>query len=633
MDPGAGGEKTVQARRARNGDRKWASRGGLLPDGACPKVWQVSRQPRSDRDHKKLEKISTSLFFTDFPKDWMSRSMWSFFNRFGLVVDIYVPLKRTKTGKRFGFVRYKGVSDIDALTSKIKTIAVGMDPITINLAKFKRRLSDNAVKRTGRLDYHVSPTWKNLPPPPLGPKGTFADALRRGIEEQRPPSQLLPDPPTTVVSDDETKEWLQRCAVGDIKNLDLLHDLPHLLRREGFIDCQAKYVGGFRFLIECPTQELLTKVLSDGMDKLTQWFQWLRPWSSASETTRPGRLVWLNVDGVPLHGWRPSIFHDIATKWGKVIELENFTELRKQIHIGRILIHTMHQDLINEVINLMVDGDNYPVRVMEDFIEVIDAGPRYEIGDTQSRSSIESDNQRLEADMDFSSDDGSTIPESPPATTPIEKLKGRVVESLAGLGVVKDLNLDVAYEEPQPQPSEGPMSFNMGSKSPICKPISHPCGPHILLPQHQMGCETGLHTDVQLPQNLVGTSVVDEVLVNNLAPKLSIPIPKSKKKTVRVCHLSSISQFDCRILSRGLTGRMSLREVKKVARLKAHVRLLNRDSSSKLTCDYSDQVIHVDGMNDACIDNTDSLEAQYGIIKFRRFSVSPCGRNCCWFQL
>lgn len=50
------------------------------------------------RDFMELEKISTSFFFTDFPKGWTSRSMWSFFNKFALVVDIYVPLKCTKDG-------------------------------------------------------------------------------------------------------------------------------------------------------------------------------------------------------------------------------------------------------------------------------------------------------------------------------------------------------------------------------------------------------------------------------------------------------------------------------------------------------------------------------------------------------
>lgn len=121
-------------------------------------------------------------------------------------------------------------------------------------------------------DYHVSPTWKNRPPSPPGPKENFADVLAHGIGEPRTLFLKEPELLLTIDCDVGVKEWLHNCAVGDIKNIDLLHDLPNLLHREGFLDCEAKYVGGFRFLIECPSQELLSKVLSEGLEKLLQWF-------------------------------------------------------------------------------------------------------------------------------------------------------------------------------------------------------------------------------------------------------------------------------------------------------------------------------------------------------------------------
>lgn len=87
------------------------------------------------------------------------------------------------------------------------------------------------------------------------------------------------------------KTLLHSCAIGDVKNVDILNDLPCLLRSEGFLDCEAKSVGGFRFLLESHSREALNKILSDGQEKLSQWFNWLSPWNKASETTRPGRLV------------------------------------------------------------------------------------------------------------------------------------------------------------------------------------------------------------------------------------------------------------------------------------------------------------------------------------------------------
>lgn len=134
--------------------------------------------PPPNRDFLDLEKISTNFFFTDYPKDWTSRSMWSFFNKFGLVVDINVPQKISKDGRRFNFVRYKGVCDATDLITKIRSIDVGAVSITINLAKFKRQTTTPSYVPSARKDNPAPPTQQRLPPQPPGFKSNFADVLR-----------------------------------------------------------------------------------------------------------------------------------------------------------------------------------------------------------------------------------------------------------------------------------------------------------------------------------------------------------------------------------------------------------------------------------------------------------------------
>lgn len=130
---------------------------------------------------------------------------------------------------------------------------------------------------------------------------------------------------------DETSVWLQSCAVGEVKNIDILNDLPSLLRREGFLGCEEKYVGGFRFLPECSSKEVLTSVLADGKKRLLQWFNWLSPWSKVSELHRPGRLAWLNIEGLPLHTWSSRNFNSIASKWGNIVDY--LTAAIRQLYI------------------------------------------------------------------------------------------------------------------------------------------------------------------------------------------------------------------------------------------------------------------------------------------------------------
>lgn len=44
------------------------------------------------------------------------------FQNFGLVVDVFVPKKKSRDGKESGFVRYRGVNNPDTLVTKIRNV-------------------------------------------------------------------------------------------------------------------------------------------------------------------------------------------------------------------------------------------------------------------------------------------------------------------------------------------------------------------------------------------------------------------------------------------------------------------------------------------------------------------------------
>lgn len=116
----------------------------------------------------------------------------------------------------------------------------------------------------------------------------------------------------------------------------------------------------------------------------------------------------------------------------------------------------MLQESIYELVKISIDGVIYSVRVTEDVLDVIDVEPRCDLGDNHSRSSLESDNLRQDVALDSSSDDDSAIPETPPASMVVGKLKVRVVETLAGLEVLNELIARKVNEEPTDQPATFP---------------------------------------------------------------------------------------------------------------------------------------------------------------------------------
>lgn len=177
---------------------------------------------------------------------------------------------------------------------------------------------------------------------------------------------------------DEILSWLDRCAVGELRNTDVLNDLNHSLKEEGF-SCCAKYVGGFRYLLECDSKVDLLQMLTEGKEKLDSWFSWLRPWEIAMEMSRPGRLVWISIEGIPLHAWTESTFQRIAKEFGEIMEVEELTLQRVQTHLARVCISTSSYSSIDKVVSITMKDEVFTVRVLEDMAEIIDFGPRYEL--------------------------------------------------------------------------------------------------------------------------------------------------------------------------------------------------------------------------------------------------------------
>nr|GEX23772.1 RNA-directed DNA polymerase, eukaryota [Tanacetum cinerariifolium] len=62
-----------------------------------------------------VARISTSIFVTNFPENFTAKDLFNTCNQYGYVVDSFIPLKRSKVGKRFGFVRFINVFSVNVV--------------------------------------------------------------------------------------------------------------------------------------------------------------------------------------------------------------------------------------------------------------------------------------------------------------------------------------------------------------------------------------------------------------------------------------------------------------------------------------------------------------------------------------
>nr|GEX16981.1 RNA-directed DNA polymerase, eukaryota, reverse transcriptase zinc-binding domain protein [Tanacetum cinerariifolium] len=67
-----------------------------------------------------VNRISISIFVTNFPVSFTAKDLFHSCKMYGHVVDSYIPAKRSKEGKRFGFVRFINVFNVDRLVESIR---------------------------------------------------------------------------------------------------------------------------------------------------------------------------------------------------------------------------------------------------------------------------------------------------------------------------------------------------------------------------------------------------------------------------------------------------------------------------------------------------------------------------------
>jgi hypothetical protein len=55
---------------------------------------------------------TTTFLFTNFPERYGAKAIFNAFHNYGEVVEIVIPNKRDKGGRRFGFARFDQVTDL-----------------------------------------------------------------------------------------------------------------------------------------------------------------------------------------------------------------------------------------------------------------------------------------------------------------------------------------------------------------------------------------------------------------------------------------------------------------------------------------------------------------------------------------
>ncbi|GJT54119.1 RNA-directed DNA polymerase, eukaryota [Tanacetum coccineum] len=312
----------------------------------------MAARNRSNSDHTRL--ISKSIFVTNFPDNTSAKDLWEVCKGYGTVVDVFIPNRKSRSGKRFAFVRFIKVGNVDRLVENLCTLWIGRMHLHANVVRY-----DRPPISSSRPNVAPRPTVKSVSRPSANGASSFVSVLKGN------PNTInhISTSPAMVLDDECLVERdLDNFVLGEVKDFSSINNLLILLSNEGFQHVRLVYLGGLWVMIELPSIETKTRFMKHV--GVASWFSQLR--TAQSDFVSRERIVWIDIEGVPLHAWSRPTFSKIGSRWGEVLELEDNKDdcfARK-----RICIKTKQEDNILEKFKIIVRGKIFVVRAKELFV-------------------------------------------------------------------------------------------------------------------------------------------------------------------------------------------------------------------------------------------------------------------------
>ncbi|GJX74031.1 RNA-directed DNA polymerase, eukaryota [Tanacetum coccineum] len=284
--------------------------------------------------------------------------LWRVCNDYGTVVDVFIPIKKSKAGKRFAFVRFIKVINLDRLIENLNTIWIGRFHLYANPVRFER--SKKPVSPTQK-DMHAAPSNSTgfRQPKAQNHAGSYANVVN-GYASVAATGPSISSASALVLDDSCVVDRdLSKHAMGKVKDVNSIPNLRTLLMDEGFSDVKLMYLGGMWVMFEFDKVD--TKVNMMQHTGVKSWFHVIQ--DAAHDFVSDERIVWVDIEGIPLNVWSRETFMRIGKKWGETLDIEDNVD--SSFGRKRLCIKTKQPISILESFKIIFKGKVIMVRAKE----------------------------------------------------------------------------------------------------------------------------------------------------------------------------------------------------------------------------------------------------------------------------
>ncbi|PNX71430.1 hypothetical protein L195_g027309, partial [Trifolium pratense] len=321
--------------------------------------------------------LFTTYFFSDIPDSFGAKALFNAFHYYGDIMEVVIPAKRDKGGRRFGFARFDRVNDPRQFEFELDNIIIGRNKISVNLSRFKRsegnynnddrskerkEARDIVNKDEGRTRDFLR-NGRNLQFNTRSDNvDSYAQAARTGEAGRQREKQNTAAFSFEAEKDD--MERLKKAFVGEVDQPGMSYNIQNAFHRQGYFGVKVTPLGANLALLEGQEDGEVEALMEDAKDWLKQWFRDIRPWSPTE--VDPVRIVWLRVYGIPAHAWNDLFFTQVTKPWGSFINADDVTMKKLSMDVARLMIRSSCQKVVDEFLDVKINDDIFHLRVIED---------------------------------------------------------------------------------------------------------------------------------------------------------------------------------------------------------------------------------------------------------------------------
>ncbi|KAL4278235.1 hypothetical protein GQ457_03G021170 [Hibiscus cannabinus] len=293
------------------------------------------------------------LFVSNIADQLHWQGVWQVFDRHGEVVDVFISMRRSRRGQRFGFVRMATRAAALRVIERLHMRWIYGTQISVafmlrrgreEMWHLRKERQWGTIEVGGEERRHVLDLGESV-------TGKGRNGLHKSV--------------TGVVAEDKL-EVLDSCAVAWCKEGLRGRALVEELRRAEIRGCSVMRISGAMVLLMFVTTEE-RQALLDRYD-LDRWFARIVAWSP--EVWLDSRSVWVSVVGLPIYLWSHETFANLASLWGKLIRVEGSTMEPQSFERARFLIESDKMDRIEEMVEVKT-SEGLVVQVRVQVVEVV----------------------------------------------------------------------------------------------------------------------------------------------------------------------------------------------------------------------------------------------------------------------